>query len=55
MHETSICCCNAGQPSSMRARSNTPWHVDDHVTMLDLRKLGRTKRQLIVDKGAFGL
>ena len=30
-------------------------HVDDHVTMLDLRKLGRTKRQLIVDKGALGL
>ncbi|CAK0748752.1 hypothetical protein CVIRNUC_001857 [Coccomyxa viridis] len=27
-----------------------PMHVDDHVTMLDLRKLGRTKRQLIVDK-----
>jgi hypothetical protein len=25
--------------------------ADDHVTVLDLRKLGRTKRQLIVDKG----
>ena len=25
--------------------------ADDHVTVLDLRRLGRTKRQLIVDKG----
>ena len=30
-----------------------PMRTGDDVTVVDMRHLGRTKRQLIVDKGAF--